>query len=122
MPHMFVVALFASKGIAEDACNRLKTEGVPLNAIKLLLLRETVSPVPATMTPELEGLSVDPLIVGDVRQTYATFIRNGETAVFVLADSEAERDFAIDTIRQYEPIKIRVVQAHEGAHIGHDVL
>jgi hypothetical protein len=122
MLHIFVVALFESKGIAEDACNRLKTEGVPAHNITLLLLHETAAPASATMQPELEGLSVDPQVVGDVRRTYARFIRNGETAVFVRADSEADREFAIDTISLYEPIKIRVVSRGEGSIVGHDVL
>ena len=37
----FVVALFESKGIAEDACNRLRIEGTPDGDISLVLLRET---------------------------------------------------------------------------------
>jgi hypothetical protein len=117
----FVVALFESKGTAEDACNRLRTEGVPAGDISLLLLRE-MGPVPAAVTAELEALSVDPLVVGDVRKTFAPFIRNGETAVFVRARNEAEIDLAVDTMRQYSPLRIRVAAAGEGAPIGHDVL
>jgi hypothetical protein len=117
----FVVGLFESRGIAEDACHRLVTEGMPEARISLLLLHET-APVPAAVKPELEALSVDPMVVGDVRKTYAPFIRNGETAVFVRAHSEEEIDLAVDTIRQYSPIKIRVVAAEEGRPIGHDVL
>src|ERR1044071_2522282 len=117
----FVVALFESKGIAEDACNRLRTEGVPVADISLLLLRET-APLPAAVTPEIEMLSVDPLVVGDVRETFAPFIRNGETAVFVRGNSEAEIDRAVDTNTAVSPLRIRVVSADEGAPIGHDVL
>lgn len=121
MAQKFVVALFESKGIAEDACNRLRTEGVPAEEISLLVLHET-APVPAAVTPELEGLSVDPMIVGDVRENYAPFIHNGETAVFVRAHSEEAVDFAVDTVRHYSPVRIRVVAAGEGAPVGHDVL
>jgi hypothetical protein len=117
----FIVALFESKGIAEDACNRLRTEGVALSNISLLMLRET-APVPAAVMPEIEALSIDPLIIGDVREGFAPFIRNGETAIFVRSQSEAEIDRAIDTIRQYSPIRIRVVTADEGAPIGRDIL
>ena len=116
----FVVVLFESKGIAEDACNRLRTEGIPLSDISLLMLRET-APLPAAVTPEIEALSVDPLIIGDVRAGFAPFIRNGETAVFVRGNSEVEIDRAIDTIRQYSPIRIRVVTADEAAPIGRDL-
>lgn len=122
MAHQFVVGLFESKGIAEDALNRLKYEGVPAENISLLLLHQFASPVPAAMTPELEGLSVDPMIVGDVRETYAPFIRNGETALFVKAPSEAEVDFAAEIIKLYAPIKIRVVAAGEGAPLSRDLL
>ena len=117
----FVVGLFESRGIAEDACNRLKYEGVPPAHISLLLMHET-APVPAAVTPELEGLSVDPLVVGNVRETYAQFISNGETAVFVRAHSEDEVDLAVATIRQYAPIKIKVVASGEGAPLAHDIL
>lgn len=117
----FVVGLFESKGIAEDACHRLVTEGVPPAHVSLLLMHQT-GPVPAAVTPELEALSVDPMVVGDVRESYAPFIHNGETAVFVRAHSEDEVDLAIDTIRQYTPLRIRVVAAGEGAPLAHDIL
>ena len=117
----FVVALFESKGIAEDACNRLRTEGVPLSDISLLMLRET-APLPAAVTPEIEALSIDPLIIGDVREGFAPFIRNGETAIFVRCRGEAEIDRTVDTVRQYSPMRIRAVTADEGAPIGRDVL
>jgi hypothetical protein len=39
----FVVGLFESKGIAEDAVNRLKYEGIPAADISLLLMHETTA-------------------------------------------------------------------------------
>ena len=117
----FVVGMFESKGIAEDACNRLRAEGVPVENISLLLLHET-APLPAAVEPAIEALSVDPLVVGNVRETFAPYIRNGETAVFVRTHSEAEIDAAVDTIRQYAPMRITVVAAGEGTPIGRDVL
>lgn len=117
----FVVGLFESKGIAEDAVNRLKTEGVPAAHVSLMLLRET-APLPAVVTPELAALEVDPFVVGDVSRTYAPFIHNGETAIFVRAHGEDEVDLAVATIRQYAPIKIRVVSAGEGSALGHDIV
>ena len=122
MAFKFVVGLFESKGIAEDAVHRLKHLGVPDNALSLLLLREIAAPVPAAVKSELGALSVDPLIVGDARTSFATFIRNGETAIFVRAHDEAEIDQAVDTIRQYSPLRIRVVSAGEGAAVGRDIL
>lgn len=116
-----VVGLFQSKGIAEDAINRLKYEGIPPEYIAELLLHET-APLPVAMTPEIEALSVDPLIVGNVRESYAPYIHNGETAIFVRAHSEAEVDLAVATIRQYSPVKIKVVTPTEGQPLDHDIL
>jgi hypothetical protein len=117
----FVVGLFQSQGIAEDACNRLRYEGVPPEDVSQLLLHET-APLPGAMTPEIEALSFDPLVVGNVRETYAPFIHNGETAVFVRAHTEAEVDLAINTIRQYAPIKVKVVTPSEGQPLDQDIL
>ena len=122
MAHQFVVGLFESRGIAEDAFNRLKHEGVPAQSISLLLLHQFASSVPQAVTPELEALSVDPLVLGDVRETYAPLISNGETALFVKAASEPEVDFAAAIIKLYAPIRIRVVAAGEGAPISRDLL
>src|SRR5215469_13257060 len=102
----FVVGLFEPKGIAEDAVHRLQHEGVPETDISLLLMHETAG-VPAAMTPELAALEVDPMVIGNVRETYAPLIRDGETAVFVRTHSEAEIDLAVATIRLYIPIKIK---------------
>ena len=118
----FVVGLFESKGIAEDAVNRLKHEGVPATNVFVMLMHETTPGVPAAMTPELAALEVDPFVVGNVRETYAPFIHNGETAVFVRAHTEDEVDVAVATIRLYAPIKIKVVATGEGAPLSHDIL
>jgi hypothetical protein len=121
MAHKFVVGLFASRGIAEDAVHRLKTEGVPAGNIALELLHPT-APVPQVVESELDALAVDPMVWGDVQHTYARYIRNGETAVFVRAASEEEIEEAIDTIRQYAPMRIRVVAPHQSGAAGSDVL
>lgn len=122
MAHQFVVGLFESRGIAEDAVNRLKHEGVPPENISILLLHEFASPAPRAMTPELEALSVDPMIIGDVRETYAPLVSNGETALFVKAPSEADIDFAVDIIKLYAPMRIRIAAVGEGAPISRDLL
>ncbi|MBV8492047.1 MAG: hypothetical protein JO162_01055 [Alphaproteobacteria bacterium] len=117
----FVVGLFESKGIAEDAVHRLQHEGVSPAHISLLLMHET-APVPAAVAPELGALEVDPMVIGNVRETYAPFIHNGETAVFVRTHAEDEVDLAVATIRLYAPVKIKVVGAGEGAPLSHDIL
>ena len=122
MTPRFVVGLFESKGIAEDSCNRLKYQGVSAESISLVLLREFASPVPATVASELEGLAVDPLILGNVRESYASYIRNGETAVFVEAHSEADVEQAVLTLQQYSPLRVMTVWVEDGAALGRDIL
>jgi hypothetical protein len=112
----YVAGLFPSKGIAEDACNRLRTEGMPARDIALLVLRQTApASEVGTVQDELAALDVDPLVIGNARDSFAPYIRNGETAVFVRAHSEADVELAAGTIRQYAPIRIEVGWVEEGA-------
>jgi len=120
MEPQLVVGLFHSSGIAEDACNRLKTEGVPASEIGLKVLKPT-APLLPTAEAELEGLSVDPLIVGDVRETFAKFIRNGETMVFVRAGTGEQAEFAAETLRQYTPVAIDVLPLSTRTRDGNSV-
>jgi hypothetical protein len=55
--------------------------------------------------PELEALSVDPLIFGNVRETFAKVIRNGETVVSARAVTDEEVEFAAETLRQYSRMR-----------------
>jgi hypothetical protein len=112
----YVVALFQSSGIAEDARNRLKTEGVPGSEIALNVLKET-GPIPATVADELEALSVDPLVWGNVRETFVSSIRNGETAVLVRAVTNEQVEFAADTLRQYAPIGLDTIPLAAGPKV-----
>ena len=110
MAEKIVVGLFEAKGIAEDVRNRLVTEGLPRAAINVLLLRET-APLPSYMEAEMAALEIDPLLWGNVRETFAPYIRNGETAVLVRAEGEATVDAVIDTMRQFAPLQIIVTPA-----------
>ena len=114
MTAQIVVAVFDSFGIAKDARNRLRTEGVPDEDIAVRVLRGT-APTPRSMEPEPEALSVDPLIWGNVKETFARSIHNGETAVMVRTLSEEEVDFAAMTMRQYEPLAIEVMAFYSAA-------
>jgi hypothetical protein len=118
----FVVGLFPSKGIAEDACNRLRTEGVPTRDIALQVLRQTAPTREVeTVADELEALAVDPLVIGNTTENFAPYIRNGETAVFVRAHSEADVELASGTIRQYAPIRIQTVWIENGAAVRQEI-
>jgi hypothetical protein len=61
MAGQLVVGLYESKGYAQDARNRLHTEGVPHSDMALVVIRDT-APVPSSTQPELAALSVSPLI------------------------------------------------------------
>jgi hypothetical protein len=60
------------------------------------------------LQPELAALDVDPLVIGNARETFARFIRNGETAVFVRALDDEQVEFATDVLKLYLPIAIEV--------------
>jgi hypothetical protein len=70
-------------------------------------------PIPPVLQPELAALDIDPLVVGNARQTFVRFIRNGETAVFVRALDDEQVEFATDVLKLYLPIAIEVVPLAE---------
>ena len=107
-----VIGLFQSSGIAEDAVHRLITEGVAPRDIAHRVLKET-GPVLPVLQPELAALDVDPLVIGNARQSFARFIRNGETAVLVRALGDEHVEFATDVLKLYLPITIDVVPLAE---------
>lgn len=109
MAAQIVAGLFQSRGIAEEACGRLRAEGVPESELSVRVLQE-VGPVPATMDPELAALEVDPLVFGNVRKTFVHHIRNGETVMLARARNGAEVSAAVDTLRQYAPVAVDVFE------------
>lgn len=111
-----VIGLFQSNGIAEDAVHRLITEGVSPADIAHRVLKE-VGPIPPTSVPELAALDVDPLVVGNARETFARYIRNGETAVFVRSLTNEQVEFATDILKLYLPIAIEIAPLPEGPAI-----
>ena len=108
MSEQLVVGLFQSSGIALDALHRLHTEGVPANRLAHRVLREA-GPPPPTVQAELAALQVDPMVLGDVQNTFVKFIHNGETAVFVSVADDDEAQFAADILKLYDPIAIGIV-------------
>jgi hypothetical protein len=108
MASRLVIGLFQSSGIAEDAIHRLITEGVAPGDIAHKVLKE-VGPVPQTLAAELAALEVDPLVFGNVRDSFAQFIRNGETAVFVRTLTDEQVEFAADILKLYVPITVQIV-------------
>jgi len=112
MAARIVVGLFESEGIAEDAFNRLKTEGVPASDIVLKVLSE-IGPMPSTMEPELDAPFLNSFILGNFRDSFAQYIRNGETAVCVQALTDDRVELAVDTLKQYAPLAVGVALPSE---------
>lgn len=110
MAAQLVVGLFESEGLARDARNRLHTEGVPMSGMSIVVLHDIASPPPASTQAELAALSVDPLVLGDVENTFAEYIKNGETAVLVEAATMTDAQFAIETMTLYDPLAIEVLE------------
>src|SRR5215469_15294422 len=105
MAPRIVAGLFQSEGIAEDARHRLKTEGVPAVDIGRKVLKEIGRP-PETMEPELEAGFLGPLLLGNFRETFAPYIR---------LDVDEQVEMAIDVLKLYTPIEVRVFPGAEGA-------
>ena len=109
-----VVGLFHSSGIAEDAVHRLITEAVSPREIAHRVLQQT-GPIPPVLAPELAALDVDPLVLGNARSSFAQYIRDGETAVFVRALTDEQVEFATDILKLYVPIAIEVMPLPESS-------
>ena len=107
-----VVGLYQSSGIALDAYHRLRTEGVAPSRLAHRVLKE-VGPVPDVLAPELEALQVDPMVLGDARHTFARFIHNGETAVFVQVADDEEAAYAAEILKLYAPVAIETMSPRE---------
>jgi hypothetical protein len=107
-----VVGLFESEGIAEDARNRLRTEGIPASDLVLTVLKE-IGPIPSVMEPELDASFLGPVILGNFRDSFAHYIRNGETLLCIQAPTDERVELAVDTLNQYAPIEVKVVPAGE---------
>jgi len=112
MASRIVVGVFQSEGIAEDARNRLETEGVPGSDIVLKVLQK-IGPIPSVMKPELEADFLGPVLLGNFRETFATYIRNGETLICVQALTDERVELAVDTLKQYAPLEVKVVSGAE---------
>ena len=105
-----VVGLFRTSGAADNARNRLKTEGYSEDRIALKVLKETAS-ARAAIPEELETMSLAPVffIPGELQELYLSSIRNGETVLTVggLINDGVED---VERILQFfEPLRIDVI-------------
>jgi hypothetical protein len=108
-----VIGLFPASGVALDAFHRLHTEGFPLTRLAHRVLSEEGLP-PASVGAELQALQIDPMVLGDARQTFASYIRNGETAVFVEVENDDEAQAAAEILSLYAPLAVHTVVSGGG--------
>jgi len=82
-----------------------------------------VGPIPGTMAPELETLSIDPFfsMLEAIGGDYAQFIRNGETLVCVRADPRGRIRRVCEVMQWYGPVKIEVVGRSQEGQILRDL-
>src|SRR5215467_8905403 len=104
---------------AKNCCRALPVRGyrrgrVPAVDIGRKVLKEIGRP-PETMEPELEAGFLGPLLLGNFRETFAPYIRNGETLVCVQAATDEQVEMAIDVLKLYTPIEVRIFPGAEGA-------
>lgn len=110
MATRLVIGLFPTGGIALDAYHRLHTEGFPMSRLAHRVLEEE-APITPPVAAELEALQVDPLVLGDARNTFAQYIRNGETAVFVQVEDDEEAQAAADILSLFAPLAVEMLIA-----------
>ena len=113
MAARLVVGLFPASGVALDAYHRLHTDGFPESRLAHRVLKE-VGPPPVTVQAELQALQIDPMVLGDAQHTFAPFIHNGETAVFVQVEDDDEAQSAADILRLYAPLAIETLISGPG--------
>jgi hypothetical protein len=85
---------------------------VPASDIVLKVLKE-IGPIPSVMEPELDASFLGPVILGNFREDFAHYIRNGETLVCIQAPTDERVELAVDTLKQYAPIEVKVVSDAE---------
>jgi hypothetical protein len=61
------------------------------------------------MEPELDASFLGPVILGNFREDFAHYISSGETLVCVPAPTDEQVELAVDTLKQYAPIEVKVV-------------
>lgn len=110
MSEWIVVGLYGGRGTAEDARNRLKTEGFAASDLELRTLRE-VGPMPQTMAAETADFAIDLFYSNTLPREELKLIHNGETVVSVRTRSAEDARAAILALRQYAPLEIRILEA-----------
>jgi hypothetical protein len=111
-----VIGLFRTSGSADNARNRLKTEGFSEDGIMLKVLKEA-APARTAIPEELVTESLNPFIdiLGDLLQPYVSYIRNGETVLLVRGLSNDDAEDVARILQFFDPLRVDVISKHEDA-------
>jgi len=109
-----VIGLFRTSGSADNARNRLKTEGFSEDLIMLKVLKE-IAPAKTAIPEELVTESLNPFvdILGDLLQPYVSYIRNGETVLVVRGLSNNDAEDVARILQFFDPLRVDVISERE---------
>jgi hypothetical protein len=110
-PTTTVVGLFRARGDAENAHNRLKTEGLSSEDRMVLKVLKETAPLPPSTRMELDSLSLDPVfdILEGLRHEYVSCIRNGETALMVRGVTGDTMEDVARILRFFDPLRVDLI-------------
>ena len=113
-PERTVIGLFRTSGSADNARNRLKTEGFSEDLIMLKVLKE-IAPAKTAIPEELVTESLNPFvdILGDLLQPYVSYIRNGETILVVRGLSNNDAEDVARILQFFDPLRVDVISERE---------
>lgn len=112
MPEQTVIAVFAASGTAEDARNRLRTEGYAEADVEFRELA-AIGPVPPTLAPESD--TIDPALSTAVPEDELRQLHYREAAVAVRVREDGEAQDAATLLRLYAPLRVEILTPAEEA-------
>jgi hypothetical protein len=109
-----VIGLFRTSGSADNARNRLKTEGFSEGRMMLKVLKE-IAPAKTAIPDELATQSLNPFVdvLGDLLQPYVSYIRNGETVLVVRGLSNNDAEDVARILQFFDPLRVDVIPERE---------
>jgi hypothetical protein len=113
-PERTVIGLFRTSGSADNARNRLKTEGFSEDRMMLKVLKEA-APARTAIPEELVTESLNPFvdILGDLLQPYVSYIRNGETVLVVRGLTNNDAEDVSRILQFFDPLRVDVISERE---------
>lgn len=114
MRKQLVVGIYRALGEAQDAYHRLVYEGLPEDDVRLRVLKEATY-FPGTLARGREESFWDYLLGSDLPERHVKLLHNGETAVYVRAESGADATWIADILTLYNPLDIDRTEIDDSA-------